>query len=196
MIGNLFKHLFKTSDSPQEEQVSKYMPEKVLPIDERFASNFTENGGRLIYCENKQEVKQAFINILNEINPQNGIMCLNKGILEEFSQYFLFPVEKQDKAKVFLSNCENLIADSGAILFTSNHIGQRRFSDLPHIFIIVATTSQLVNSLHEALRNINSKYKKEKPTNISDIRRFSDKVSEGTCTKDTYLLLLENLDTP
>ena len=47
------------------------MPEKKSPIEERFTLNFTKNGGKFLYCENKSECDSFFLQIINE-NEWNG----------------------------------------------------------------------------------------------------------------------------
>lgn len=198
---NILKRFFASKkEVAEQEQENRFMPKEPLPTDQRFVFNFKKNGGKFIYCENKQEVSETFVHILKEIGAQPSIFSLNQALLMEFSGYLSFPVENSDKATVFLTDCENLVADNGSIFFTSEQIGQKKFTELPDILIVAATTSQLVNNLSEALRSINIKYKKEKPNNICDFRRFTEQTddlsSAGSCVKETYLLLLENLDTP
>jgi len=67
---SLFKRLLgkkTTSDqNPDENGHSKYFPENDLPIDEKFTRKFSKNGGKFLYCENWEEIEQAFDNILLE----------------------------------------------------------------------------------------------------------------------------------
>ena len=42
------------------------MPEKIAPIEERFTFNFTENGGKFLYFENKSECDTFFSQIIEE----------------------------------------------------------------------------------------------------------------------------------
>ena len=65
---SIFKKLFgqKNSDGSPSEEKSKYFPEAQLPIDERFTHNFRKNGGKFLYCENLEELNEAFDNILLE----------------------------------------------------------------------------------------------------------------------------------
>ncbi|HEX8013867.1 MAG TPA: lactate utilization protein B/C, partial [Flavobacterium sp.] len=68
---NFFKKIFGSSDAASdEENESEYAGNSIqdshLSIDERFIFNFKKNGGKFLYCENKQEVAEQFENILEE----------------------------------------------------------------------------------------------------------------------------------
>ncbi|HLU50839.1 MAG TPA: LUD domain-containing protein, partial [Flavobacteriaceae bacterium] len=99
----------------------------------------------------------------------------------------------------FLSNCESLVADGGAILVSSNQLKDKKIQDLPDHFIVFATTSQLVNSIGEGLRKINRQSNRNtRPTNITTINNFTLKqdthfMTYGSTAKNLYLLLLEDL---
>ena len=66
---SLFRKIFGGgNDSSQEDGVSEYntpVPSN-LPVDDLFTFNFKKNGGKFIYCENLNEVKEQFENILEE----------------------------------------------------------------------------------------------------------------------------------
>jgi len=100
--------------------------------------------------------------------------------------------------KFLLASCENLIADEGSILFSSNQIKQNKPNDLPTNMVIIATTSQILESKSDGLRAIKKKYDKDYPTNITTIKYFEkakeeDFLQYGSAAKNLYLLLLEDL---
>ncbi len=97
-----------------------------------------------------------------------------------------------------MAGCENLIADEGSVLFSSNQIKQHKPDDLPNNIIILATTSQILESKSDGLRGIKKKYDKNYPTNITTIKYFEkakdeDFLQYGSSPKNLYLLLLEDL---
>ena len=66
---SLFRKLFGKKKDPSEETIpneerGKYKPEIKLPADERFTINFKANGGKFLYCENMDEIKDSFNSIL------------------------------------------------------------------------------------------------------------------------------------
>ena len=68
---SLFRKIFGTgNDASDEESQSEFnnTPSgfSLLPVDEKFTYNFKKNGGKFLYCENLNEVKDQFLNILEE----------------------------------------------------------------------------------------------------------------------------------
>ena len=100
--------------------------------------------------------------------------------------------------KFLLASCENLIANEGSVLFSSNQIKQLKPNELPDNIVILATTSQILESKSDGLRVIKKKYDKDYPTNITTIKYFEkvqdeDFLTYGSSAKNLYLLLLEDL---
>lgn len=198
---SLFRKIFGSSnDASDEVNQSEYNDPKPssLPVDELFTFNFKKNGGKFIYCENLNEVKEQFENILEENDWfESEALCYDSSLfslLEENKLNFTNPAAP----KFFLAACENLIADEGSILFSSNQIKQKKPNELPDNIVLLATTSQILESKSDGLRGIKKKYVTDYPTNITTIKYF-EKVQEedflnyGSCAKNLYLLLLEDL---
>lgn len=198
---SLFKNLFKKakdkSKSPKEER-SKYLPEAPLPADEKFTYNFRKNGGKFLYCENYDELDEAFDNILLENDwYEKEVYCTNENLKSRFNTYNL-KFGNTIESAFFFSQCEALVADTGAILISSNQIKEKKLKELPDNFIIFATTSQLVDTIGEGLRKINNTNKNNLPSNITTIKNFESKkendfMTYGSSSKNLYLLLLEDL---
>ncbi len=199
----LFKRLLK-SHSKGPEKISKdaghskYFPEEKLPIDEKFTYNFTKNGGKFLYCENLEEIAEAFDNILLENDwYEKEVFCINDQLKTKFDGYNL-TFNKSSKSTFFLSTCESLVANNGSILLSSNQVKEKKLHELPSNFVIFATTSQLVENISEGLRNIKNQSTQHIPSNITTIQDFEsnkekDFMSYGSSTKNLYLLLLEDL---
>ena len=202
---SLFRNFFKSSGnglkrSGQEEGKSPYTPEELLPVDDMFTRNFQKNGGKFIYCENLEEVSINFLNILEE---NDWFEC--KVLTYETILKYLLDDNKleltlnSDEVKFYLSTCESLIADEGSILFSSNQFKHNKPNELPTNMVVFATTSQLVKSKGDGLQFIKRKYNKEYPSNITTIKYFEELNEEqdflhyGSCHKNLYLLLLEDL---
>ena len=81
---SLFKRLLKGKNKSEEkpneaDRSSKYYPEEKLPIDEKFTYNFNKNGGKFLYCENWEEIKEAFDNILLENDwYEKDVLCVDE----------------------------------------------------------------------------------------------------------------------
>lgn len=199
---NLFKKLFGASSSSSDEGGSdnsnRPNPDINSPLDEQFIYNFKKNGGKFLYCENLNEVKEQFENILEE---NDWFEC--EALCYESNLFFLLDENKLTygqniNPKFLLSSCENLVAEEGSILFSSNQIKQKKQNDLPANIVILAKTSQIVEGKSDGLSAIRRKYQTEYPTNITTIKYFEKAKEEdftqyGSSAKNLYLLLLEDL---
>ncbi len=106
--------------------------------------------------------------------------------------------DKPKNPKFFLGTCENLIAEEGSILFSSKQIKQNKPNELPANIIILAHTSQILDTKSDGLSAIKKKYQTDYPTNITTIKYFEKAKEEdftqyGSSAKNLYLLLLEDL---
>ncbi|MFG6685561.1 LUD domain-containing protein [Mariniflexile sp. HNIBRBA6329] len=201
---SLFRKIFGLKPDQSEEEVKssdrgKYMPEIKLPIDEKFTINFKGNGGKFLYCENLNEIFQNLQNIIEENNWEDKeTLVLDENLKDKFKKTNLQSTSKISDATLFLTTCENLIANDGSLLISSKQIFEKKLPELPVNFIVFATTSQIVENIGEGLRGIKSKNRQKIPTNITTIKHFKsndekDFLSYGSSAKNLYLLLLEDL---
>ena len=143
-------------------------------------------------------MREQFENILEENDWfESTAVCYEPklfGMLQDNNILF----EKSENPKFLLASCENLIADEGSVLFSSKQIKQNKPNDLPSNMIILATTSQILESKSDGLRAIKKKYEKDYPTNITTVKYFEkakeeDFLQYGSAAKNLYLLLVEDL---
>jgi hypothetical protein len=199
---SFFKKIFgsnsPTSVGGKEQEYNPFLPEANVAIDEEFIYNFKKNGGKFLYCENLNEIKEQFENILEENDWfENDVLCFEPtlfNLLQENKLNYHTPV----KPAFLFALCENLIAEEGSILFSSKQIKQLTPNELPANIIIIATTSQILEVKSDGLSAIKRKYERDYPTNITTIKYF-EKAKEEDFTqyeisaKNLYLLLLEDL---
>ncbi len=188
----------KTKKSEASEQ-SSYYPEEKVPADEKFMLNFKRNGGKFIYCEDWNEILEAFDNILLENDwYEQDVFCYDKQLTQRFDGFNL-KFNNNSNSRFFFSTCEALIAHRGEIMLSSRQMREKKLADLPDDVIIFATTSQIVETLSDGLRIINTKRSGTIPNNITTIQHFEIKETEddfmsyGSSSKNLYLLLLEDL---
>ncbi|HQZ24662.1 MAG TPA: lactate utilization protein B/C [Flavobacterium sp.] len=199
---SLFKKLFSsinpTSEVGNDSENSKFSLENDTPIEEKFIYNFNKNGGKFLYCENETELNDHFEHILEENDWFEGeALCYEPqlaGMLEENK----ITHHKTKTPSFLLAHCENLIADEGSILFSSKQIKQHKPNELPVNIVVIATTSQIIETKSDGLSVIKKKYIKDYPTNITTIKYFKKAIDEdftqyGSSAKNLYLLLLEDL---
>jgi len=198
---SLFKKFFGAgNDSSDEEKEGglNALTSENTPIDELFTHNFRKNGGKFLYCENLSEVKNHFEDILEENDWfESEATCYEPKLFSMLDENKL-NYTKPANPKFLLASCENLIADEGSILFSSNQIKQNKPQELPANIIILATTSQIIENKSDGLRQIKKRYEKDYPTNITTIKYFEKAKEEdflhyGSVAKNLYLLLLEDL---
>lgn len=198
---SLFRKIFGAgNDASDEESQSEYNAPKPsdLAVDDLFTFNFKKNGGKFIYCENLNEVKDQFENILEENDWFESEVLCNEPKLFSLLDENKLSHNHPTHPKFFFASCENLIADEGSVLFSSNQIKDKKPNELPDNIVILATTSQILESKSDGLRTIKKKYNKDYPTNITTIKYFEkvqdeDFLTYGSCAKNLYLLLLEDL---
>jgi len=200
---NIFKKFLGLTTTPNKPEAPKqsaspYMRQSQMPLDERFMTNFKQNGGKFLYCENLDEIISNFKSIIDENDwSDTNIQCYDKNLQEKFKNFPL-KYSKDIEATFLFSTCQNLIADDGSVMFCSNQINERKLNELPDYFVIIATTSQIVNNIGESLRGIKMNNQRQLPTNIISLKHFdtnheNDFMSYGSSAKNLYLLLLEDL---
>jgi len=199
IFGKLFGGGKKVSKETTETR-GEHIPDLKIPVDEKFTIYFKKNGGKFIYCEDFAEVQGALGNIILENDWKNNYFyCIDKRLEERFStEKILFTRNRKD-SDIFFTTCEHLIAHNGSILVCSKQIEEKKLNELPSNLIFFATTSQLVDSISEALKIIKNKYTDKIPDNITTLKHFqltaenkNDFLSYGSTTKNVYLLLLED----
>ena len=185
----------KKSKEDQEHEQSKFMPKVKIAIEERFIINFIDNGGKFLYSENYNELNKNLDLILKENSWfKEDLLITDNKIKSNYKLPNSIKVN-QENSKCFVTDCENLIADDGSILISSNQIEEKNLSDFPNNLIILSETTKFKNSIGEGLAEIKSKSKKI-PSNITTIKNFQisqekDFLSYGTSAKNLYLILLE-----
>ena len=124
---SIFRKIFgSSSEASNDANDNDYNPfqdmHSQLPVDEQFTHNFKKNGGKFLYCENIAELNEQFENILEENDWfESEAMCLEPRLFKMLSDNKI-SFEKTQNPKFLLASCENLIADEGAVLFSSNQI--------------------------------------------------------------------------
>ena len=169
---------------------SKYLPEKKEPVDISFVKKFTSNGGKFLYCENEEELKTNFQNILieNQISTSEVFSC-------EDSLVNYFQINNEIiNPKAFLINCDFLISDQGSVMVSNRQILDKKLDELPKILIIIGNTSDIKNDVSDAMSAIKNKYGKSIPLNITNIhptdtKKNSNFISYKRTSKELYLLL-------
>jgi len=201
---SVFRKIFGSNTEASKSKTdgknqNKFLEATSLPIDEAFTVNFNANGGKFLYCENNDEVRNFLENIIEENNwDKKKALILNKHLKAKFKSFKLGSTKKTEDADFLFTTCESLIANDGSLLISSNQIAEKKLIELPENFIVFATTSQFVKTISEGLQAIKAQSRIKIPSNITTIKHFkanetNDFLSYGSSTKNLYLLLLEDL---
>ncbi|RTY68255.1 lactate utilization protein B/C [Flavobacterium sp. GSP27] len=198
LFRKIFGSINPASEEDKESEFSKTNADSTISIDEKFISNFKKNGGKFLYCENPEEVKEHFENILEENDWfESEVLCYEPELFSMLEDNKL-SFSKPKNPSFLLASCENLISEEGSILFSSKQIKQDKPNELPTNIIILANTSQILEAKSDGLSAIKKKYERDYPTNITTIKYFEKAKEEdftqyGSSAKNLYLLLLEDL---
>lgn len=204
---NIFKKIFgkKETEDSQEDKIKSiplenFASEKIkLELDELFASNFTENGGKFIYCIDDIEVYETISEIYKENNWDNFLM-LDDSFKQTLNRANIPFSKETNTNSAFFTGCEALIAENGSILISSNQTKGISLADLPYDFIILAHTKELLKDRSDGLTSINLKHKSNIPSGITTIKgpntitgtdNILDSGSINT-SKNIYLVLIES----
>jgi len=185
-----------------DSDTSVYQPMEG-PLDVTFAQELLKVSGKFVYCESDDEflsVLQAFI--LEKDWPV--LFCYDEKIQRLLKQggipYESSP-DRFDEMQIGITRCEYLVARLGTVMVSSRVSPGRRMNVFPEIHLILATTSQLVPDLKQALQNIRKKYREDFPSMISlitgpsrtaDIEKTLVMGAHGP--KELYVFLLEDSD--
>ena len=157
---SLFRKFFGSgNDSSSEDAQNEYNQQANFsaPTDEKFTFNFKKNGGKFLYCENLDEVKEQFENILEENDWfESEVMCFEPKLFSMLDENRL-NYTRPTNPKFLFASCENLVAEEGSVFFSSNQIKQNKPGELPTNIVILSTTIQIVESKSDVLQVIKKK---------------------------------------
>ncbi|MEN2433943.1 LUD domain-containing protein [Weeksellaceae bacterium A-14] len=183
--------LLNQPEAEEETDVVKLGDQlKNADLDYKFAQLFTHSGGFFNYCSDEAEALKTLQQIL-KIEDVHSVFCWDND-LKNFLDVLNIPhtdvLELTNDAA--LITCEYLIAYDGRVMLSHNNILHYHSSRLPEKIIIMATVSQIVSNLNEAMMKVKRRGTLKNLTSISGSQSKLD-----TPNKDSsklFLLLLED----
>ena len=185
-----------------DTDTSVYQPMEE-PLDVTFAQELLKVSGKFVYCESDDE----FLSVLQAFILENDwpvLFCYDEKIQRLLKQggipYESSP-DRFNEMQIGITRCEYLVARLGTVMVSSRVSPGRRMNVFPEIHLILATTSQLVPDLKQALQKIRKKYGEDFPSMISlitgpsrtaDIEKTLVMGAHGP--KELYVFLLEDSD--
>jgi len=136
-----------------------------------FAQEFTDLGGKFIYCEDEEDLKsvlKTFV-LAEEVQP---LFCREpalKNLLNSIEISYTDKVEDFKTLRSSLTSCEFLIARFGSVMVSSGLSSGRRLNFFPEKHLVVAYASQLVPETKDALTGMQEKYNGKLPSMITQI---------------------------
>lgn len=157
-----------------------------------FAQNFTEAGGKFIFCEDNAVLIDNLDFVVKESGWTTGLAC-EENIIQELLHIaeVNFSEKFTDETPIVVCSCESLIARTGSIMVSSKQGSSKAALLNAKILVVVAFTNQLVNDMKEALNAVRKKYNGSFPNLISVITNPVNQSGENP-TQELYVLLIEN----
>jgi len=203
--GNILKKIRKALSHPtplpfpQSEGNQPIFHPLKQEIEVEFAEQFTKLLGKFVFCINEQELAFQLSSLIKKMDWQKIYAPEKKMHAAWASVNDSVTASSSEDCDVAITGCEYLIARTGSILLTSAQAGGRSTSVYAPIHICIATTSQLVYDIKDALQGIQRKYKDKLPSLITlatgpsrtaDIEKTLVVGVHGP--KEVYLFLLED----
>lgn len=135
-----------------------------------FAQEFTNLGGKFIYCEDEEDLKTVLKNFLEneDVQPLFSNEVEIQELLKEIEVNYSSSSESFKTIKAALTTCEFLIARFGSVMISSGLAG-RKINFYPEKHFVIAFASQLVPETKDALISMREKYDGKLPSMITQI---------------------------
>ncbi|MEK9756431.1 MAG: LUD domain-containing protein [Bacteroidota bacterium] len=191
-----FWNFFKKKKGVEIENQNIHLPSEDS-LDLIFAKNFTDSGGRFIYLDEGNSVKDIYEKIIEENRLEHKNVCsLDSDISKNLDIRLIRNIDNEN-VKALVSGCEFLLSNTGRILICNKQIKNNKIEDLPPVVIILAKFDQFVSDLSEGMSKLKNKYKTKFPSNITTIvvrnnLNQDNFLTYGNSAKDIYLILSDD----
>jgi L-lactate dehydrogenase complex protein LldG len=154
---------------PEADKTEDYFVREELDIEEYFAREFIELGGKFVYCANQKELFQQLAALRDTMN-WNQLHALDQmlfAMAEDEEVTFLLRDNDMQQIEVGLSLCECLVARTGSVILSSGMEFGRALPVYAPVHIAVAFSNQLVWNISDAFQYMQRKYPEQLPSMIS-----------------------------
>jgi L-lactate dehydrogenase complex protein LldG len=187
---------------PHAENSPVIFPSPSEDLSVVFATVFTGLQGKFSYCQFKGELV-AQINQLLRDRGWKEVYCRENALIDFLTAYGFQSFTKGTLADcdVSITTCEALVARTGSMVLSAAQSGGRTTSVYAPVHICIATTSQLVYDIRDALAAIRDKYPDGLPSLVTfatgpsrtaDIEKTLVVGVHGP--REVYCFLLENME--
>ncbi len=136
-----------------------------------FAQEFTELGGKFVYCADEKELS-SYLKALSVSENWQDVYTQDDKIRSyciEGDVEILSESADITESNVAISFCDFLIARFGAIMISSGLNSGRKIIGYPEVHVVIAFASQLEIELKDALSKLLEKYNGKLPSFVSTI---------------------------
>jgi L-lactate utilization protein LutC len=159
---------------PNRFNTYNYVPEEVEPkieelpdepLDILFAKNYTEKGGRFIYCEDKSQLFEKLKLFISKFQ-KNKMLIWEESLIDYLRNQNFFDAQFTydrfgENSDISLSFCSGLIAKEGHIVLSPIQNNPRSNDKFPEFEIIIASKEQIFHNTDAAV----AQYCKEHESN-------------------------------
>lgn len=189
-IQNLINKFFRQEEKAHQPGMLEYGDQlKNTDLDYKFAQLFTLSGGIFNYCANEAEA----LSVLNQILKTeriSSVFCCDEDLTKFLDVLGVYHTSILEHNEVAFITCEYLIAYDGRIMLSYDNILNFNTSELPDRIVIMASVSQIVSNLSEAMMKIKRKKSVKNLTSISGKNSNLDNPDKKN--PKLFLLLLED----
>lgn len=171
---------------PSLEQLGDSL--KNAELDYKFAQLFTHSGGIFNYVADEREALQTLSQIL-QVEALDHLFCCDPE-LQNFLRVLgvSYSEQLQEDHPGALITCEYLIAYDGKIMLSHHNILHYHSSRLPDKIVVMATVSQIVSNLNEAMSKIK---RTGNVKNLTSISGSQNRLDAPIKPNKIFLILLE-----
>ena len=151
---------------PESEGKSSLYPQSLEDDAIVFAETFTKLQGKFAFCDQLSEL-QAQLDQLVKQKEWSRIYCKEASLVAILEAIGITAYDDLATCDAAITGCEYLVARTGSIVLSSASMSGRTASVYAPVHICIATNSQLVFDISDALAFIKEKYKEQFPSFIS-----------------------------
>ncbi len=167
ILNRLKKAVHEEPEQPDFEAPVYFPIEQALEI--AFKENLEKVNGSVHLFESEKSMFSGLKKFLDQ-HPLESIICNEPGLQDQLTSHsvpFTSAINLPENTEVGITSCEFLIAHTGSVMVSAVMGGGRQLSVYPTVHVVVAKKDQIVDFLGAAYTNIQNKYGRKLPSQIT-----------------------------
>ena len=139
------------------------------PLDLAFKENLETVNGSVYLCASEAEIFDKLKDLLAAYN-KGQIFCPASSLTTKLSERGIAFTKGDflpESIEIGISTCEFLIAHTGSVMVSSALPGGRQLFVYPPIHVVIAQRDQVVDYLDQAYKELQKKYGKDLPSQVT-----------------------------